>query len=126
MMRMMIRLVMTAILAVVIAATADAQPGTPSGDDAWPLYERAAARVEQSNQLGLSCPAASVLEYADYPPFPPEWHRLANRAFDTNEPARKLVRQARACGVARWPVAKAEDGCRGWRGVHRLRQRANQ
>ena len=49
-------------------------------------------------------PAASSLEYADYPPYPDEWHRLETASYNFNAPARALAREARSRTTAHWPA----------------------
>ncbi|MGD0542558.1 MAG: hypothetical protein ABSB33_13680, partial [Tepidisphaeraceae bacterium] len=44
--------------------------------------------------------------YPDYPPFGPEWDRMAQAAWDTNAPVRRLAHQARSSDQANWPDDK--------------------
>ena len=48
-------------------------------------------------------PAASSLEYAEYPPYPAEWHKLETADFEFNAPARALAHEARSRDTANWP-----------------------
>jgi hypothetical protein len=75
-------------------------------DDAWPLYQRAAAHISKGDPLGKFSPSASSLEYKEYPPFPPEWERMAKAAYEFNAPALADVHRATAAKAAAWPVAK--------------------
>jgi hypothetical protein len=94
-------------LALLASAICTAQPTKPS-DDAWPLYAQAAARITEGNKLGICSPAASNLEYNDFPPFPPEWHRMMKATWDYNASAREIVHQARSIESARWPATMKE------------------
>jgi hypothetical protein len=84
-----------------------AQSTQPS-DDAWPLYSKAALRVEKGFQAGITSPAASNSLFTGYPPYVPEWHEMEKRAFEFNAPARVLVRQARSYQKAVWPSSAIE------------------
>jgi hypothetical protein len=108
-----------------VGFVANAQPTRPV-DDAWPLYEQAAARVREGDALGLSSPAASSLEYADYPPFPQKWHEMAKRAYEFNAPALALLRKARSMHVARWPVPPKDDPGAGVTYLNECRNLANE
>ncbi len=96
------------VAAMIYTAITSAQPHHPS-EDAWPLYEKAAAHIAEGDRQGMSSPAASNLEYSDFPPFPPEWHRLAKQAYEFNTSAFEQIRNARAMRTARWPAVR-KDG----------------
>jgi hypothetical protein len=53
--------------------------------------------------FAVQSPAESPLEYSDYPPFPPEWHKLAKAAREANADRVKLARQARTAPRGQWP-----------------------
>ena len=96
------------VAVMIYAAITSAQPNHPS-EDAWPLYEKAAAHIAEGDRQGKSSPAASNLEYLDFPPFPPEWHRLAKQAYEFNTSAFEQIRKARTMRTARWPAVR-KDG----------------
>ena len=102
------RIRFTAPIALLLALFCQAEPATTPAD-AWPLYAKAAARIAEGNKLGINCPAASNLEYAGYPPFPPEWHKLMKATWDFNAAAREQVHAARAIEAIHWP-AIIKDG----------------
>lgn len=75
----------------------------PAGaDNAVPLIEEAQASVDP----GVDSLAMSNLEYADHPPFPPAWHRLANAALASprNLEALRLTREARSRKRFHWNI----------------------
>lgn len=47
-------------------------------------------------------PSASTMTYEDYPPFPPEWHRMARQSTAANGRALLLAHQAAGCMQADW------------------------
>lgn len=79
--------------------------GEPA-QDAWPLYEKAASRISQGDKLGKTSPAASDLEYREFPPFSAAWERMAKAAYEYNAPALQAIHNANACDFASWPVKK--------------------
>ena len=97
-----------------------AEPTSKPADDAWPLYSKAAERVEEGYRAKIMSPTASNLDYQNFPPFPPEWYKYEKETYAFNAPARALLREARSRSVAHWPVigegvdAKLPylDGCR--------------
>jgi hypothetical protein len=102
------RIRLTAPIALLLALFCQAESATRPAD-AWPLYAQAAARMAEGNKLGISCPAASNLEYNPFPPVPPEWHRLMKASWDFNTTAREQVHAARAIDTVHWPVT-TKDG----------------
>ena len=86
-------------------------------DDAWPLYSKAAERVEEGNRATIGSPAASNLAYSDFPPFPPLWYKYEKASYPFNASARALMRAARSCKVAHWPETPAG----GKSNVHNIR-----
>jgi hypothetical protein len=72
----------------------------PQAGDAWPLYERAAKVITDGK---IWSPSSSNLQYAHYPPFPPEWQELEKAAWERNAPARALAHDARSKPAAHWP-----------------------
>ena len=76
------------------------ETATSSPSDAAQLYLRAAQWITAIS------PAASNFTYPDYPPFGPEWDRMAQAAWDTNAPVRRLAHQARSSDQANWPDDK--------------------
>ena len=81
-----------------------AEPTSKPADDAWPLYSKAAERVEEGYRAKIMSPTASNLDYQNFPPFPPEWYKYEKEAYAFNAPARALLREARSRSVAHWPV----------------------
>ena len=105
----MLRVAVVSTFALILLDTflCTAQPTQPS-NDAWPLYSKAALRVEQGFQAGITSPAASNFLYTGYPPYEPKWHEMEKRAFEFNAGARTLVRQARSCKTAVWPSSSTD------------------
>jgi hypothetical protein len=66
-------------------------------EDAATLYAQAAKAIV------VDSPAASNFEFPGYPPFGPDWNRLAQDAWIKNAPARQLAHQAGLCPTANWP-----------------------
>lgn len=97
-------LLTSSIPAAPAALTPDSRPSA----DAWPLYQRAIARVLDGHAAGIYSPAESVLMYAEYPPYPPRWHELENAAYKFNAPAFAMVREARSRDVANWPALQRD------------------
>ncbi|HEY2584880.1 MAG TPA: hypothetical protein VGI81_03830 [Tepidisphaeraceae bacterium] len=85
-------------------------PASQPGDDAWPLYQRAIARVEEGYRRNIMCPAASPLAFGAYPPYPAAWQRLETASYAFNAPARELAHEARSLNIAHWPVLRGADG----------------
>ena len=85
-------------------------PASQPAQDAWPLYSQAIQRIDEGDKAKIWGPAASPLEYADYPPYPAEWTRLETASYAFNAPARALVREARSRTMANWPVLHLQGG----------------
>jgi len=84
-------------------ATADEltpAPSVPDVENAALAWGRAAA----ARKPKVYSPAESNLVYPDYPPFPPAWHDLADKAVAANGPAYAAARQARAMKRADWGI----------------------
>ena len=77
-----------------LASLACAADAPQSSDDAWPLYAKAAQRVQQGYREGVMSPAASSLVYPGYPPYPPEWKTMEKASYEFNAPARALYEGA--------------------------------
>jgi len=80
-----------------------AAPTSRPSDDAWPLYARAIQRVAEGDRANIMSPAASPLDYPEYPPYSAEWHRLETASYAFNAPARALVHEARSRDTANLP-----------------------
>lgn len=102
----------------------DTQP-SPGVNEAWSLYEKAAAIIEEGDRLGMSSPAASAAAFGDHPPFSPQWHRMAKQAYEHNLPALIMTRQARSLAVAGWPRIST-DGKPDRKYLNRCRNIANE
>ena len=63
----------------------------PDAENAWTIQRQAMAALVQ----GVESPRSSLLEYAHYPPYPPEWHRLARASEQAHQQAFARARQAR-------------------------------
>jgi hypothetical protein len=107
---MLRRSIPLSIFLSLLSSFAWAAPASQSAQDAWPLYSQAIHRVAQGDRQNIISPAASPLSYDDYPPYPPEWHRLEDASYAFNAPARALVREARSRTIANWPVLHLEGG----------------
>jgi hypothetical protein len=93
------------VAAVLLAARSGAeQPGTQPGDDAWPLYQSAIARIRECDRLGKTCPSETNIDYPAYPPFPQDWWARAKGAYEFNAVALAAVHEATRCSAARWPA----------------------
>jgi len=98
---MLCRSIRFCLLISLLFSLAAAQSSQPSGD-AWPLYSQAIQCITLGDRANICSPAASSLEYADYPPYPAEWMRMETASYAFNVPARALVREARSRTTAYW------------------------
>lgn len=96
------------LIASIPAAAAAPSPASQPSADAWPLYQRAIARVVDGHTAGIYSPAESVLIYAEYPPYPPQWHQLENSAYEFNATAFAKARAARSRDIANWPALQRD------------------
>jgi hypothetical protein len=71
----------------------------PANQNAATFLSRAIAVVARST---AHSPSQSALEYVEYPPYPAEWHELANASVASNAAALPLLRQARAHPASDW------------------------
>ena len=71
-------------------------------DDAYCIYIRVFARMEQARTDKIQCPAQSNLSFQNFPPFPEEWHNLMNKAHDYYAADFPLIRTARTYQVCNW------------------------
>jgi hypothetical protein len=78
---------------------ADFDPPTVPDDQNAATYLNAAMAAISPN---VDSPANSNLNYAGYPPFPPAWHQLADRAIAADARSLALARQARAFDQVDW------------------------
>lgn len=84
---------------VVLAFTCAAARAQGAADeDAAALYLKAAGAG-----FDVQSPSETSMEYADYPPYPAEWHKLAKAARQANAPRLALARQARSAPAGKWP-----------------------
>jgi hypothetical protein len=103
-----------------------AAPTSRPSDDAWPLYARAIQRVAEGDRANIMSPAASPLDYPEYPPYSAEWHRLESASYAFNAPARALVHEARSRNSATLPSALNADGTITDRSLFDCRSLANE
>jgi len=78
-------------------------PRIPDEENGALLYRRASKILNRTVQS----PANSQIDYDGYPPFPPRWHKLADRAIPANAPSLALMRRARGYSRFDWGVAAA-------------------
>src|SRR4051812_30967964 len=72
-------------------------------------------------------PSSSMLMYAEYPPYPPAWHRMADAAVKANAPAFAEARAARPYARADWGIRYASPLIvPGITGLNTKRELANQ
>lgn len=94
-------------------------------DNAAVYLRRALGAIRQ----GVDTPAASTLTYNAFPPYPPEWHRLADAAVEAHGEVFRLARAARARPRADWglpldrPLSLFDN--QHMRDLNRLRHLAN-
>jgi hypothetical protein len=111
----MLRLIsrVTAVVAVVTLSQVFSRhalgQATRTAENAGALYVQAMEAAEQTNSTSYP-PSSSNLRYDHYPPFSAEWHRLESSDFQTNAPARKLVREARLLGHLDWSALRLPNG----------------
>src|SRR6478735_5607001 len=86
------------LLCLICSAWTMGEPAKGESEDARSLYLKAAG-----DGFTVQSPTESVLEYSDYPPFPPEWHKLAKAAREANADRLALARQARTAKAGQWP-----------------------
>src|SRR3954451_5403120 len=92
---------LSVVILMLIAASprfAESAPPTSAPSNSADLYLQAAAAIR------VESPAASNLEYRGFPPFGPDWDRLAADASNSNGEARRLAREARSAEHATWPA----------------------
>lgn len=75
------------------------RPPVPAERNAAAFILRAIAIFEAENVMG---PGSSSRDFGGYPPFPPEWHKLADAAVAANGAVFPLVRQARVHDAFDW------------------------
>jgi hypothetical protein len=98
----MVRKVLIGIILGLWQQWAAAQAIQPA-DDAAKLYLQAAKLVSDNYTAQIMSPAASNLNYREYPPYPPEWINMEKVDFPANAQARALAHQARSIEQASWP-----------------------
>ena len=59
--------------------------------------------LKAMNAIGTDSPASSAMEYSG-PPFPPRWHKMADKSVATNGETLRLVREARRYTRFDWGV----------------------
>jgi hypothetical protein len=91
---MMNRFTSQILLALILIATSTA---SGAADDAAALYMRAAKAIV------AECPAASNYDFPPFPPFGPDWDRVARAAWEQNGEARRLAHNAASSDHADWP-----------------------
>jgi len=72
-------------------------PPAPGDVSAWAVEQQAVAAIDQR----VETPSESALEYRGYPPFPPEWIKLAAASEVANVSMFAFARQARSLPVGR-------------------------
>jgi hypothetical protein len=75
-------------------------------DDAWPLYQKAAATIRLGDKAGVMAPAASD---TGNEPFSAAWDRQEKAAYEHNAAALDDVHRAASIQEARWPVIKKKN-----------------
>jgi hypothetical protein len=101
------------------AAGLKAAPVPPEENGA-PLYLEA-SRI--AKEKALWSPSSSSMSYPDSFPFPPRWHRMADRSVEGNQPVLALVRKARGFRRFDWGVRVEMPVTMPWdylSGVHNL------
>lgn len=83
-----------------ICAGDDAKLPAQSDDNAATVYLKAESLIKADS------PAATSMEYRDFPPFPREWMRVSELAWRMNGPVREMAHQARSIDKAIWPEGK--------------------
>jgi hypothetical protein len=86
-----------AIAALAIAAGGAAPATTPSTGNAADFYRGVNA------MFTVDSPAASSLEYPEYPPFGPAWDQMEKAAWHADQPALKRLSEARSIQQPNWP-----------------------
>ena len=82
-----------------------------AADDAAALY------IKASKSIVVDCPANSNLDYPGYPPFGPDWDRLAQAAWSQNAEVRRLVHEAASIDHANWPDPNGPSYLNGLRAI---------
>jgi hypothetical protein len=72
------------------------QPPVPDGENGALLYLKA------MTVIGTDSPSTSAMDFPDYPPFPPRWHRMEAKSVATNGEVFRLVREARRFSRFDW------------------------
>jgi hypothetical protein len=86
-----------------VNAAAMNPPRIPDEENGALQYRKASKILNRTVQS----PANSQIDYDGYPPFPPRWHKLADRAIPANAASLALMRQARGYSRFDWGVRAA-------------------
>jgi hypothetical protein len=73
-------------------------PPVPDAENGARLYLKA------MTVFGTDSPSTSAMNFPDYPPFPPRWHRMEDKSVATNGEVFRLVREARRYNRFDWGV----------------------
>jgi hypothetical protein len=71
-------------------------PPLPDAENGALLYLKAMAA------FGTDSPSTSAMDFPEYPPFPPRWHKMEDKSVATNGEVFRLVREARRFGRFDW------------------------
>src|SRR5688500_5371829 len=83
-----------------------ADPPVPAETNAATWFKKAAAAIDPNTDA----PTSTSLEYSSYPPYPPQWHVLADKSVAANSKAFGLAREARRFDRFDWaPAPKSLD-----------------
>ena len=92
----------------------------PPEENGAPLYLEA---VQIAGHTRIDSPSSSSMSYPDFFPFPPRWHKMADRSAEGNQPIFTLMRKARGYRRFDWGVKFQSPVQFNWThlsGVHNL------
>ncbi|HEX4055774.1 MAG TPA: hypothetical protein VHX86_16035 [Tepidisphaeraceae bacterium] len=96
------------VMVGIAAGPAWGQTSEPA-DDAAAIYLRAAKVLRNDDAKNIMAPAASDMNYPDYPPMSDAWVRMEKQDYDLHGQVREMVHQAASLTHAEWPLWRESD-----------------
>jgi hypothetical protein len=97
------------LLVGMAASVARAQTAAPR-NDAAEIYARAAKVLSDDDNKNIMAPAASNLEYREYPPMPDEWLAMEKQDYEAHQQVREMMHQAASLDHAAWSKFAHHNG----------------
>ena len=96
------------VVIAIAASFAQGQTSRTTGDAAE-IYLRAAKIIRNDDAKNIMAPAASNMNYRDYPPMSDAWIRMEKQDYDLHGQVREMVHQAASMTHAQWPLWRKSD-----------------